>query len=335
MDKNKTAENKDKKLAAILSLTVGFLLLCFKFYAYHLTNSQSIFSDALESIVNVVAAIITLIVIIVASAPADNEHPYGHGKIESMASTFEGGAILFAGILIIIQAVQIFFHGAKVSEIDTGLLIVIGAGFANGLLGTFLYLRGKKFSSEALKASGIHLFTDTLTSVGIVVGLLAVKFTNLDWIDPIVAGLFGALLIYAGGKILMRSGNILIDGHDKKTLKIIAKLFQKHYVPGVIHIHYTRVIRSGSHHHIDCHMVIPEFWSILEAHEFSDQFEEKIINDYPVSGELHVHLDPCRKAYCDSCELANCPIRLSPFLKRKEINFAELTSPTQKSIVLP
>jgi cation diffusion facilitator family transporter len=329
MDKNKIAENIDKKLAAILSLTIGFLLLCFKFYAYHVTHSQSIFSDALESIVNVLAAIITLIVIIIASAPADSDHPYGHGKIESMASTFEGGAILFAGVLIIIQAVQIFFHGAKVSEIDTGLLIVVGAGVVNGVLGWFLYARGKKFSSEALKSSGLHLMSDTLTSVGIVIGLIAVKFTGLDWIDPVVASIFGALLVFTGGKILMRSGNILIDGHDLETLRIIAKLFQKHYVPGVIHIHYTRVIRSGSHHHIDCHMVIPEFWSILEAHEFSDQFEYKIINDYPVSGELHIHLDPCRKAYCDSCELANCPIRQSPFLKRKESNFAELTSPTE------
>lgn len=329
MDKNKISENNNKKLSAILSLTIGFFLLCFKFYAYHLTNSQSIFSDALESIVNVVAAIITVIVIIIASEPADEEHPYGHGKIESMASTFEGGAILFAGILIIIQAVQIFFHGAKVTEIDTGLLIVVGAGIANGVLGSFLYLRGKKFSSEALKSSGIHLMTDTLTSVGIIIGLLAVKFTGLDWIDPVVAGLFGMLLVLAGGKILMRSGNILIDGHDQETLEIIAKLFQKHYVPGMIHIHYTRVIRSGSHHHIDCHMVIPEFWNILDAHEFSDRFEEKVINDYPVSGELHVHLDPCRKAYCDSCELAHCPIRQKPFVARKPINFAELTAPTE------
>jgi len=319
----------DKKLASILSLCVGFILLCFKFYAYHLTNSQSIFSDALESIVNVIAAIITVIVIIIASAPADDEHPYGHGKIESMASTFEGGAILFAGILIIIQAVQIFFHGARVSEIDSGLIIIILAGLANGVLGSFLYLRGKKFSSEALKSSGIHLLTDTLTSVGIVLGLIAVKFTGLDWIDPVVAAIFGAILVFAGGKILIRSGNILIDGHDQATLEIIAKLFQKHYVPGVIHIHYTRVIRSGSHHHIDCHMVIPEFWTILEAHEFSEQFEEKIMKDYPVTGELHVHQDPCRRAYCTACELADCPIRQSPFVKRAPFSFAELIAPTE------
>lgn len=319
--------NKERKFASYLSLIFGIILLCFKFYAYHITNSQSIFSDALESIVNVVAAVITVIVIIVAAKPADEDHPYGHGKIESMASTFEGGAILLAGILIIIQAIQVFFHGAKVSEIDSGLTIVVGAGIVNGLLGWFLFTRGKKLHSEALKSGGLHLVTDTLTSVGVLIGLLMVKYTGLNWIDPVVAAIFGAMLVFTGGKILIRSGNILIDGHDIDTLKLITALFQKHYRPGVIQIHFTRVIRSGNYHHIDCHMVIPEFWTVLEAHEFSEKFEKSVINDYPVDGELHIHHDPCHKAYCVSCELANCPIRQAEFKERKILTFEEITAP--------
>lgn len=319
--------NKERRFASYLSLIFGITLLCFKFYAYHITNSQSIFSDALESIVNVVAAVITVIVIFVAAKPADEDHPYGHGKIESMASSFEGGAILLAGILIIIQAVQIFFHGANVFEIDSGLIIVVGAGIVNGLLGWFLLARGKKLHSEALKSGGLHLLTDTLTSVGVLIGLLMVKFTGLNWIDPVVAAIFGAILIITGGKILIRSGNILIDGHDIDTLKLITTLFQKHYRPGVIQIHFTRVIRSGNYHHIDCHMVIPEFWSVLFAHEFSEKFEKSVINDYPVDGELHIHHDPCRKAFCESCELANCPIRQAEFKSRKILTFEEITAP--------
>ncbi|MDO9180833.1 MAG: cation diffusion facilitator family transporter [Bacteriovorax sp.] len=319
--------NNERKFASYLSLIFGIILLCFKFYAYHITNSQSIFSDALESIVNVVAAVITVIVIIIAAKPADDDHPYGHGKIESMASTFEGGAILLAGILIIIQSVQVFFHGAKVSEIDSGLIIVVGAGIVNGVIGWFLLIRGKKLHSEALKSGGLHLLTDTLTSVGVLIGLLMVKFTGLDWIDPVVAAVFGAMLIYTGGKILIRSGNILIDGHDVDTIKLIAGLFQKHYRPGVIQIHFTRVIRSGNYHHIDCHMVIPEFWTVLEAHDFNEAFEASVIADYPVGGELHIHHDPCHRAYCESCELANCPIRKLEFKSKRDLTFEEITAP--------
>lgn len=319
--------NNERKFASYLSLCFGIILLGFKFYAYHVTNSQSIFSDALESIVNVVAAIITVAVIYIASKPADEEHPYGHGKIESMASTFEGGAILLAGILIIIQSVQVFFHGAHVSEIDSGLMIVVGAGIINGLMGWFLLLRGKKLHSEALKSGGLHLLTDTITSVGVLLGLLLVKFTGLDWIDPVVAAIFGAMLIFTGGKILVRSGNILIDGHDSETIKLILGLFEKHYRPGVIQIHFTRVIRSGNHHHIDCHMVIPEFWTVLEAHDFSEKFEKSVIEDYPVGGELHIHHDPCHRAYCDSCELENCPIRQTAFKEKKILTFEEVTAP--------
>jgi cation diffusion facilitator family transporter len=318
-------ENNEKKIASYLSLVFGIILLCFKFYAYHVTNSQSIFSDALESIVNVVAAIITVVVIFVAAKPADEDHPYGHGKIESMASTFEGGAILLAGILIIIQSIQVFFHGAKVSEIDSGLAVVLGAGIVNGLLGWYLLMRGKKFHSEALKSGGLHLLTDTLTSVGVLIGLLLVKFTGLDWIDPIVAAMFGAILIYTGGKILISSGNILTDRHDVDTLKQIANIFEKNYRPGVIQIHFTRVIRSGSYHHIDCHMVIPEFWSVLEAHDFSEKFEKNVITDYVFDGELHIHHDPCRMAFCESCELANCPIRRQEFIARQVLTFEKIT----------
>jgi cation diffusion facilitator family transporter len=319
--------NNERKFASYLSLVFGIILLCFKFYAYHITNSQSIFSDALESIVNVVAAVITVIVIIIAAKPADDDHPYGHGKIESMASTFEGGAILLAGILIVIQSIQVFFHGAKVSEIDSGLAIVVGAGLVNGVIGWFLFIRGKKLHSEALKSGGLHLMTDTLTSVGVLIGLLLVKYTGLDWIDPVVAAFFGILLVFTGGKILVRSGNILIDGHDKETLKLIVKLFQKHYRPGVIQIHFTRVIRSGNYHHIDCHMIIPEFWSVLEAHEFSEKFEKSVIADYLVDGELHIHHDPCRRAFCESCELENCPVRKAEFKALQQLNFEEITAP--------
>lgn len=315
---------------SVISLIVGIGLLFLKFYAYKITNSQSIFSDALESIINVVAGIITLIVIIIAAKPADDDHPYGHGKVESMAASFEGGAILLAGVLIILKGVEVYYDGGLITELDMGLMITIGAGLANGLLGYIIVLRGKKLHSEALRSSGLHLMTDMMTSIGVVASLLLVKWTGIMWIDPVIAIIFGFMLCISGAKILIRSGYVLMDGLDKETLQIVATNYEMTYRPGVIDIHYTRVIRSGSFHHIDCHMVIPEFWSVAEAHRFSENFEASFKGDYPVEAELKIHLDPCRRVYCENCELADCPIRQKEFIKRIPLdNLKEVLSPTE------
>lgn len=322
--------DKERIWISVISVLIGIGLLILKFYAYNITNSQSIFSDALESIVNVVAGIITLIVIIIAAKPADEDHPYGHGKVESMAASFEGGAILLAGLLIIIKAIEVYYRGEILTELDAGLMITIGAGVANGLLGYTIYLRGRKLHSEALRSSGTHLMTDMVTSVGVVISLVLVKFTGMMWIDPIVAIIFGFMLCTSGVKILIRSGYVLMDGLDEETLQVVASNYEKNYRSGVIDIHYTRVIRSGSFHHIDCHMVIPEFWSVAEAHKFSEEFEASFKKKYPVDAELKIHLDPCRRVYCENCELKDCPIRQKDFMKRIPLNnLKEVLSPTE------
>ena len=245
-----------------------------------------------------------------------------------MAASFEGGAILLAGLLIILKAIEVYYQGEVITELDIGLIITIGAGLANGLLGYIIYLRGKKLHSEALRASGTHLMTDMLTSVGVVASLIMVKLTGIMWIDPIVAIILGFILCISGVKILIRSGYVLMDGLDEETLEVIAKNFELNYCPGVIHIHYTRVIRSGNFHHIDCHMVIPEFWTVSEAHKFSEQFEDRFVKKYPMGSELKIHLDPCRRVYCENCELKDCSIRQKDFVKRNSLdNLKEVISP--------
>ena len=322
--------DKERKWVSVISLVVGIGLLLIKFYAYHVTNSQTIFSDALESIVNIVAGVVTLVVIVIAAKPADDDHPYGHGKVESMAASFEGGAITLAGLLIILKACETFYSGVDIQKLDIGLFITLFAGSVNGIMGYIIKRRGVKFRSEALQSSGAHLMTDALTSVGVLFSLLLVKLTGIMLIDPIVAIILGFMLCLTGVKILVRSGNVLLDGHDKETLQLIADLFEKNYFPGVIDIHYTRVIRSGNFHHIDCHMVIPEFWSVAEAHKFSEDYEEKFVEHYPVQSELRIHLDPCRRVYCENCEVKDCPIRDKVFVKRMPLdNLDEMTSPIE------
>ena len=329
-DPNLARHDKERKWISVFVLIAGIGLLFFKFYAYQVTHSQSIFSDALESIVNVVAGAITLVVIVVASRPADDDHPYGHGKVESMAASFEGGAITFAGLLIIIQAAEAFYRDVKIQELNLGLLIVILAGLANGVMGYFIYLRGKALHSDALRSSGVHLMTDALTSLGVITSLVLVRWTGLNWIDAVVAIALGLALCISGAKILIHSGNVLMDGQDLETLKLIAGLFEKNYKTGIIHIHYTRVIRSGRYHHIDCHVVIPEFWSVSESHIFSEDFERRFVQEYPFGAELKIHLDPCRMVYCENCELENCPIRQKNFVKRIPLDdLTEITSPIE------
>lgn len=322
--------HRERKMAAIISLIIGIGILILKFYAYHVTESKAVLSDALESIVNVVAGTITMIVLFISAMPADDDHPYGHGKVESMAATFEGGAILFAGVLIVIESIQSFYHGAHVNELNLGLFMVTLAGALNGVLGFLLMKKGERLHSEALRSSGAHLLTDAFTSVGVLVGLFLVKVTGAFWLDPVVAAIFGVMLIFTGGKILIKSGNTLLDAHDDETVGLLLKLFEKHYRHGVIDIHFTRVIRSGSYHHIDCHMVVPEFWTVEVAHTFANDFERIIMEDYPVQGELNVHLDPCKKAYCSACEVGPCALRMNEFKERTPFKLDELTSPMEK-----
>lgn len=313
-----------------ISIIIGVLLLCIKFYAYYLTASQAIFSDAIESIINVLAGLTTLTVIIIAAKPADEDHPYGHGKVESMAATFEGSAIGLAGLIIVFESVNAFFNKSVLQEINTGLILTVAAGIVNGVLGWILLQRGKKLHSDALRSSGTHLLGDALTSVGVLLSLVLVKMTGIQWIDPLIAAIFGIVLCFSGLKILIHSGNVLLDSYDKTLLDQLRDLFEIKRRPGVIHIHHTRIIRSGSYHHIECHMVVPEFWTVAEAHDFSERFEADLLLDYPVKGELKLHLDPCRRVYCENCELEYCPIRRAPYIKRQQFTFEEIISPTEK-----
>jgi len=317
-----------RKRAGIISLIFAIALFAIKFYAYHLTGSQAIFSDALENIANIITAVAALTVLIISSRPADKDHPYGHGKAEYFASAFEGGAIFFAGLLIVLESINALIRQKQIAELDMGLILVIIAGLFNGLLGLYLQHVGKKYKSSTLVASGSHVISDCLTSIGVVVGLLLVKFTGLVWFDPLVAAIFGAALLVNGSKIVIHSGSELMDAKDMTVVEELARLFEKNYFPGIINLHFMRVMRSGRFHHVNVHIDIPEFWSVEKAHQESEKFEEMVIKEYTFDGEIHFHLDPCRKKFCKMCELDGCPIRADDFTQRNPIDSVGLTSPT-------
>ncbi|AFM12736.1 cation diffusion facilitator family transporter [Turneriella parva] len=317
------------KFGALVSLSVSTLLLIVKFIAYYLTHSQAIFSDALESIVNVVAASLALFVIYISSKPADRNHPYGHGKAEYFSSTVEGALISFAAVMIGIESVNALVSGQSISRLDTGLALIVAAGVANALLGLYLVNIGKKSQSAALVASGKHVLSDSYTSAAVIVGLGAVKFTGIREFDAVAALAVAAVLAFTGFRLVRDSVHALMDAEDTALVDRIAKAFTENRQPGIIRIHHTRVIRAGKYHHIDAHVVVPEFWSVSTAHEQTAQFEADVMQNHDHQGEIHFHIDPCRRVYCHACDLEDCKIRREPFAALIPFSFAELTSPTE------
>ena len=319
-----------KKVAGgLLYLMVSAFLLGLKFWAYHLTGSEAVFSDAMESIVNVLAASLSLGMLFIASKPADSDHPYGHGKFEFFSAIFEGGLITFAAAMILVESVHALVEPTPIHHLDKGIYIIAFTGVANLFLGIYLLLLGKRGHSHGLTASGKHVISDFITTAAVVIGLVVVKYTNLPWLDPVIAMAVAIHLGYVGAKVAWESMGALVDREDKTLLTVLQKTFTDNWFAGIIRIHHTRIMRSGNYHHIDAHVVLPEFWDVKTAHAETNRFEHKVIDQYPHEGEIHFHMDPCRRAYCKVCDVENCPVRQEQFSGRKPHTFDELVSPTE------
>jgi len=317
---------------AIASLVFGTLIMAIKFYAHAITGSQGIYSDALESIVNVVTAALALFVVRYASQPVDTDHPYGRGKVEYFSSAFEGGLIFLAAIFIVAEAIQALIKGHTLSNLDKGFLYSVLAAVMNLALGLGLLWVSKASNSVALRASGLHILSDVWTTVGVIVGLLLVRLTGIAQIDIWAAIGVGLYLAWTGFGLLREAIGGLIDSEDLVSLGELAQVFEESVVPGIIQIHHTKIIRSGWFHHIDAHVVMPEFWSIERAHEVLNNFEKSVITAYRYSGEMNFHLDPCRRRYCNVCDLADCSIRQAEFNKRMPVELEHLRSKTEPNV---
>ncbi len=320
-------ESRARARAGLVSLIVGALILVAKYQAYRMTGSTAILSDALESIVNVVAAVFALGGIAFAAQPADRNHPYGHGKIEFFSAAFEGGLIAFAAVLIIYEVVRALLYGVEVRALDTGLVVVLCAGLANLALGWYLMRVGRASRSLVLVADGQHVLADFWTSVGIVVGLLLVRFTGLWWLDPVIAAVVALNLMWTGFRLVRHAAGGLLDEEDTPLLSRLLAVLGNHLGQGVIRVHHLRAIRAGRFHHVDAHLVVPEFWSVEQAHELSESLAERVIADLGVEGELIFHTDPCHRAYCAMCDLDDCLVRREPFRGRPPLTLEEAVQP--------
>ena len=313
--------------AGLISLTVALLMLAAKYEAYRMTGSTAVLSDALESIVNVVAAVFALGGLVFAGRPADRNHPYGHGKIEFFSAAFEGGLIAFASVVIVYQVTRILIAGAEVRQISSGVVIVLATGLVNLVLGWYLVRTGKRYQSLTLVADGKHVIADFWTSAGVVVGLLLVQLTGLAWLDPVVALLVALSLMWTGFRLVRHAAGGLLDEEDPVLLSRVLNALQGYVGHGVIRVHHLRAIRSGRFHNIEAHLVVPEFWSVQKAHDVSEDVAARVIHDLGVEGEMVFHTDPCHRIYCSSCDLEDCPIRREPFLRATPLTLEEAVQP--------
>jgi cation diffusion facilitator family transporter len=313
--------------AMAVSLVVSVALLAAKYEAYRLTGSTAILSDALESIVNVVAAVFALGGLVFAGRPADRNHPYGHGKIEFFSAAFEGGLIAFAAVLIVYEVVLALLRGPEIRALDVGVAIVLGAGVVNLLLGWYLVRTGRRYDSLTLVADGRHVLADFYTSAGIVVGLLLVRFTGIGWLDPLVAAVVALNLLWTGFRLVRQAAGGLLDEEDTALLGRLLDVLESRLGQGVIRVHHLRAIRAGRFHHVDAHLVVPEFWTVEASHDLAEDLAERVIKEVGVEGEMTLHTDPCHRVYCAMCDLDACPIRRAPFGGRPRLTLEEAVQP--------
>ncbi len=303
-----------KKQAALISLSIGLLMLVIKTAAYFITNSAAILSDALESIVHIAATSMALYSVILSSRPADKSHPYGHGKIEFFSAGIEGGLIVIAAVAIIFEAVRGMIVGRALAELDTGLLLTLAASVINLALGWFLISRGKRTKSLTLVADGKHVLTDSWTSFGVVAGLLLVRLTGVELLDPLVAIAVAINILVSGYKLMRVSVGGLMDESDQQTLETVSGIINANRNHEWINVHNLRVMRSGQMHHVDFHLTIPFYWNVEQGHTFQGKVQRCIVAGLEDHAQVLIHIDPCRPPFsCTMCRLSECRERQGSF----------------------
>lgn len=299
-------------------LIAGIAIMLLKFVAFFITHSNAILSDALESIINVVAGGFAYYSLRLASKPKDIDHPYGHGKIEFISAGFEGGLILLAGIMIIGKSIMNLLHPIAIEQLDTGAILTAIAGGANFILGKSLIKTGEKYKSITLVADGKHLQSDTWSSIGLVTGVLVIYFTGLVWLDSVFAIIFGVVIIYTGYKLIRKSLAGLMDEADETVLADVISVLNEHRNSQWIDIHNLRIQQYGSSFHIDCHITLPWYNNLQASHEELKKIEALILSKFHHRVELFIHPDPCLPFSCGLCAIEDCKHRHTPFQRKVE-----------------
>jgi len=268
--------------------------------------------------VNVLAGLIGLYSLYVASKPKDKDHPYGHGKAEFVSAAFEGSLIITAGFIILYESILTFFEPTSLHNLDNGIWVLLSTAVLNMAAGLGAKAIGKKNKSLALSSSGQHLLIDSYTTYAVVIGIGLVMYTGYTGIDAIIAIAMGLWIIYNGYKIIRESLAGIMDEADMALLESVIHELNLIRHPNWIDMHNLRVIKYGALMHIDCHLTVPWYFNVNEAHAAVDAFTNLIKNKFGDSVEFFVHTDGCMPFSCPICTIENCEKRKSPFQKKLE-----------------
>lgn len=276
---------------AALALGAGVLILLLKFGAFLLTNSVALLSDAGESVVNVASAALALLTLWLAGQPPDENHRYGHGKIEYISSIVEGLLILTAGASVLLLSLPRFLKPAPIARLGLGLAISIAASAINLLVAVAMRRSARKTESIALEAGSAHLLTDVLTTGGVVGGLILVRLTGWTVLDPVVAILVALHILKTGASVIRRSlGGLLDERLSEQEERALRRVLDRFASEGVAY-HAMRTRRSGAQRFVDLHMEVPSHLNVEEAHDLADRVEAALREEFP-SLDVLIHLEP-------------------------------------------
>jgi cation diffusion facilitator family transporter len=295
---------------------IGIVLFVIKLIAWYLTQSVAILTDALESTVNVIAGLIGVYSLYVSAKPKDMDHPYGHGKAEFLSAAIEGTLITVAGFIIIYEAITNLVHPHDIKKLDYGILLVAFTAVVNYIAGVICINKGKKNNSLVLIASGNHLKTDTYSTLGIIVGLVLLYIFKIWWLDSAVAILFAFIILMTGYKIVRTSVAGIMDETDMELMEKMVATLNANRRENWIDFHNLRIIKNGGQLHLDCHLTVPWYLNVHQAHKEIDALSALVKNEFGESMELFVHSDGCLDFSCSICTKQDCNVRQYPFEKK-------------------
>lgn len=317
---------RNRLLAISVSLLVGTGLMLLKFYVYSLTDSTAILSDALESIINVVASAFALGSILLAAKPPDRSHPYGHGKIEYFSAGFEGALIIIAAFGIVREAWPQIFHPRELPNLQIGLLILLGTSMVNLILGAGLIRVGRRTHSLVLIADGKHILTDVFTSAGVLLGLFLMHWTGWIWLDGVIACAVAVNIIVIGAKLVCEAFSGLMDASDPNLLAEIVRLVSEYRKTSWIDIHKLRAWRSGNRVYVDFHLILPRDLTLEDAHHEVMEVEKMLRTHHTGIADALIHAEPCVDHECPICGYDPCALRREPTQRKCLWHMNALTS---------
>jgi len=314
----------------VTALTIVVFIL--KVVTYVLTHSLSVLSDTLESVVNIVATLVGSYSLFIASKPKDKDHPYGHGKAEFVSAAFQGSLIVGIGCLIIYKAIDSFIHPVSLHNLNNGIWLLVIIAVIN--LATALVLNGigKKNKSLAIISSGKLFKIDFFTTASVAIGIILLLITGYQKIDAFIALFLGIYVIYDGYIIVRQSLAGIMDEADMVLLEEVITEINSSRNEKWIDLHNLRVIKYGALMHIDCHLTVPWYYNVNEAHEAVDEFTRLIKNKFGDSVEFFVHTDGCMPFSCPICTIEACEKRKSPFEKKLNWNVENVLSDSKHQL---